>query len=248
MVNGQTTAWNRLVKEQEFFGLHIQLLSSVPVKIREECYSDSGAGIKGTVYVREQGNCVGRFCVAFVPKLLRWPNVVVILSIQASLVLTGIRWHACKSASGWFGANWGFDLISLLCTVPNFDATATAGRFFGAIAGATKNYTPFFCAMALMCGSGVPTAKFAFCEGVFDASFLGALSNGYEKQGGETNTVDDNNLEWFQSSESDRMLAELGRNFCSRLYWQRRGCPTRSQGWEVSEATLQTRTQQPKQT
>lgn len=107
-MNGQTTAWNRLLKDQELFGLHIQLLSSLPVKIREECYFDSSAGIEGTVYVPEQGNSVDRVTVVSVPKLLRW----------------------------------GFDLISLLCTDPNFDATAAAGRFFGAVAGATiKSYT-----------------------------------------------------------------------------------------------------------
>lgn len=49
--------------------------------------------------------------------------------------------------------------------------------------------------MVLMCGSGVPTANLHFAKVFLMRLFLERFKNGYEKQGGETNTVDDNNLE-----------------------------------------------------
>jgi len=71
MIRQIDSEWTNHCLEQACEGTRSLWTCSIPVKIREECYSDSGAGIKGTVYVREHGNSVGRVTVVFVPKLLR---------------------------------------------------------------------------------------------------------------------------------------------------------------------------------
>lgn len=50
-------------------------------------------------------------------------------------------------------------------------------------------------------------SKFAFCEGVFDALFLERFQTAMKNRGVKQAQL-----------ESDRMLAELGRNWGSRLY------------------------------
>ena len=143
--------------------------------------------------VRGQGNSVGRVTVVFVPKLFRWTKR------RCHLVYPGVFGFDWDKVTGRQTGQWpipselGIWLNLSALHGPKLRCNRSSRRLLRSHCWSNKKWqivsdTSFLC-NGFDVWEWCSYSKFAFCEGIFDASFLGTLSNGYEKQGSETSTV-----------------------------------------------------------